>query len=380
MTIEQTQVPVTDDLPKTRSAFAGASRAQQYVEPLEAPEPELIVVEPIEASDDNAAGDLAESAPIAAPTIALPDLGVVGLATTKPQATSGLRGLVGKVGIKVAPSKAETARLQVEEQQRRDEEVVRQTTWTRAVSVLVANPKGGVGKTPSALALGGVLASIRGGSVCVLEVSDDPGALTFRAEGTPKLGLGELVRDIDTIRSAGQLAGYTAPQTSFASVIGTVGRRQRLSKDDVVDIARVIDDYYSIRVMDSGNQPSSSAFEGAVATADALVIPVYNTGDAVVEALNLLEELRTQGGHAAELADRATLLRLTDGRPENPAVVARVEQMIEDAGFAQQFAIPFDPHIAERSQITMSRLAPQTIHAVTAAAAGMVRSLQNTVR
>jgi MinD-like ATPase involved in chromosome partitioning or flagellar assembly len=380
MTIEQTQTPVTDDLPAPRSAFAGASRAQQYVEPLDAPKPEVTVVEPIEASNDTPAADPTEHAPIPTPSIALPDLGVVGLATSKPHATSGLRGLVGKAGIKLAPSKAETARLEIEEQQRRDEEVVRQTTWTRAVSILAANPKGGVGKTPSALALGGVLASIRGGSVCVVEVSDDPGALTFRAEGTPKLGLGELVRDVDTIRSAGQLAGYTAPQTSFASVVGTVGRRQRLSKDDVVDVARVIDDYYSIRVMDSGNQPSSAAFAGAVATTDALVVPVYNTGDAVIEALNLLAELRAQGGHAAELANRATLLRLTDGRPENPAVVARVEQIIDDAGFAQQFAIPFDPHIAERSQITLSRLAPQTLHAFTAAAAGVVRSLQNTVR
>jgi MinD-like ATPase involved in chromosome partitioning or flagellar assembly len=378
MTIEQTQAPVTDDLPAPRPAFAGASRAQQYVEPLDAPaaKPELIVVESTDAPVANITSEPVESAP----TIALPDLGVVGLATARPHATSGLRGLVGKVGIKVAPSKTETARLEIEAQLRRDEEVVRQTTWTRAVSILVANPKGGVGKTPSALALGGVLASIRGGSVCILEVSDDPGALTFRAEGTPKLGLGELVRDVDTIRSAGQLAGYTAPQTSFASVIGTVGRRQRLSRDDVVDVARVIDDFYAIRVMDSGNQPSSSAFAGAVATADALVVPAYNTGDAILEAINLLTELRVQGGEAAELANRATLLRLTDGRPESSAVVERVEQMINDAGFAQQFAIPFDPHIAERSQITLARLAPLTIQAFTATAAGVVRSLQNTVR
>jgi hypothetical protein len=133
-------------------------------------------------------------------------------------------------------------------------------------------------------------------------------------------------------------------------------------------------------VMDSGNQPSSSAFAGAVATADALVVPVYNTGDAVIEALNLLAELRAQGGKAAELARRATLLRLTDGRPESPAVVERVDQMVEDAGFAGQFAIPFDPHIAERSQISLGRLAPHTMRAFTSAAAGVVRALQNTVR
>src|SRR5690606_25634451 len=100
--------------------------------------------------------------------------------------------------------------------------VIRQATWTRAVSVLVGNPKGGTGKTPLALVLGGTLAAIRGGDVAIVEVSDDPGALGYRAEGTPRLGLGEFVRDLDDLTTKGQVTGYTAPQTSFASVVGTV--------------------------------------------------------------------------------------------------------------------------------------------------------------
>jgi MinD-like ATPase involved in chromosome partitioning or flagellar assembly len=386
MTIDQQSRPTEADVPfAPRSAFAGASRAEQYieVEDTAAAEPSFAETAPV-MDEPAAAAPLATEetpgVPVAVARSSVPDIGLVGLAAPAPKASSGIRGLVGKLGITVAPSKAEAAKLEAAELQRLDEEVIRQTTWTRAVSILIANPKGGVGKTPTALALGGVLAATRGGSVCILEVSDDPGALTFRAEGNPKLGLGELVRDVETIRSAGQLAGYTAPQTSFASVIGTVGRRQRLSKDDVVEVARVIDEFYNIRVMDSGNQPSSSAFAGAVATADALVVPIYNTGDAVIEALSLLDELRATGGHAAALADAAILLRLTDGRPENLAVVERVEAMIGDAGFAQQFVIPFDPHIAERSQISLARLTQPTVRAFTAAAAGVIRSLQSTVR
>jgi MinD-like ATPase involved in chromosome partitioning or flagellar assembly len=361
MTIDQESQPGDTDVPfAPRSAFAGASRAEKYIE-----------------ANGAAAAGLASTEP---PLAALSDIGLGGLAAPAPTATSGIRGLARKLGITLAPGKAETAKLEAAELQRLDEEVIRQTTWTRAVSILIANPKGGVGKTPTALALGGVLGAIRGGSVCILEVSDDPGALTFRAEGNPKLGLGELVRDIETIRTAGQLAGYTAPQSSFASVIGTVGRRQHLGRDDVIEVARVIDEFYSIRVMDSGNQPSSSAFAGAVATADVLVVPVYNTGDAVIEALNLLVELRAMGDHAAELADAAILLWLTDGRPENLAVVERVGAMVGDAGFAQQFSIPFDPHIAERSQISLTRLAQPTVRAFTAAAAGVINALQSTVR
>ncbi|TFC79400.1 hypothetical protein E3O45_03725 [Cryobacterium sp. TMS1-20-1] len=373
------------------TAFRGASRAQGYIE-ADAPTPERSVA-PLperQAVDETVAPSTATpQRPAGIPSEpALADLfggsdHDLGLLSTAPQAQGaqrGLRGVLSRLGFSMTPGPAELAEREQTEALRRDEETIRQATWTRAVSVLVANQKGGVGKTPSAIIVGGVLAAARGGSVCILEVSDDPGALSFRAEGNPARGMGELVRDVDTISSAGQLAGYTAPQTSFASVIGTVRRRPRLTHQDVVAVAAVVDQYYGIRVMDSGNQPSSSAFQGAVDTADALVIPVFNAGDAVLEAVALLDVLRSAGGKAASLADHATILRLTDGRPENRQVVDRVDQIIADAGVEQVFTIPYDPHIAERGQITLGHLAPQTRRAFTAAAAGVVRTLQATVR
>lgn len=295
-------------------------------------------------------------------------------------ATKGIRGAFSRIGIRMAPGAAEAAELKAREERRRDEQTIRQATWTRAVSVLVANPKGGTGKTPCALLLGGVLAAVRGGSVAIMEVSDDPGALTFRAEGNPPRGIGELVRDVAGIRTAGQLAGYTAPQTSFASVIGTTGRRDRLTRENVRDVAAVVDEFYGIRVMDSGNQPSSSAFQGAIETADALVVPVMNAGDAVLEAVALLDVLRAAGGKAAALADNASIVRLTDGRPEHPQVVERVNRIITNANVRQVFEVPYDTHIAERGQMTLDSLAPATRQAFTAAAAGVVSYLQQSVR
>jgi hypothetical protein len=158
--------------------------------------------------------------------------------TDKPAvAVKGMRGALSRIGIRMAPGAAEAAELDAKAARLHAEQIIRQATWTRAVSVLVANPKGGTGKTPTALLLGGVLAAVRGGSVAIMEVSDDRGALTFRAEGNPPRGIGELVRDVAGIRTAGQLAGYTAPQTSFASVIGTTGRRERLTRENVRDRA-----------------------------------------------------------------------------------------------------------------------------------------------
>ncbi len=245
---------------------------------------------------------------------------------------------------------------------------------------MVANPKGSSGKTPTSILLGGLLATIRGGSVAVLEVSDDRGTLAFRAEGNPTRGVAELVRDADTIRSAGQLAGYTAPQTSYASIIGSVGNRAPLGRDDVVAAARVIDEFYAVRVMDSGNQPTSSAFAGAIDTTNALVVPVLNSADVVLEAIAMLDRLRAESPKGEQLANTAILVRLVDGRPENPQLVARLDDIIDRAGIGGVFTIPYDPHIAERGQITLAKIAPATRAALTAAAAAVIETIQKNTR
>ncbi len=369
---------MTDTTQDTRrTAFAGAHRTAGYRE--DATPPRVPPIQEVPDQVDTPVSEHPETVSVddlSIDTGAL-DLELAELADDHPPiAETGWRGLIAKTGIKVAPSAREALLREQEEAHRRDEETIRQATWTRAVSILVANPKGGTGKTPVSLLLGGTLAAVRGGSVAIVEVSDDPGALTFRAEGRPTLGLGELVRDTATITSAGQVAGYTAPQTSFASVIGTVGRRAQLTGQDVTSIAAVLDSFYSIRVMDSGNQPSSSAFNGALEVTDALVVPVLNAGDAALEAITMLDGLRV-GGHE-RLADSATILRLTDGRPEHRQVTDRIDRIIDSAHVGAVHQIPYDPHIAERGQLTLSKLTPRTRRAFTAAAATVIRTLQNT--
>ncbi|NQX29837.1 hypothetical protein HQQ81_21020 [Microbacteriaceae bacterium VKM Ac-2854] len=380
--------------------FGGASRARGYREdtpstptrlrPAERPaEPALIdadtlpddqpspPVEPAALESADTSLEEEESWDLSAPDLSVP------IEENPAVASEGMRGFVVKATgglIKLAPGAAELAHLELTRQFVDDERIIRQATWRRAVSVLVANRKGGTGKTPTALCLGGILAAVRGGSVAIMEVSDDPGALTYRAEGSPTLGLGELIRDLEHITSAGQLAGYTAPQTSFASVIGTVGHRGRLTRDNVVSVAAVVDEFYGIRVMDSGNQPTSDAFAGAVESADVLVVPLLNAGDAAMEALALLDELDRAGGHAAELAKNAIVVRLTDGRPESPKVVERIDRLLQRRKPAGIYTIPFDTHIAERAQITLDQLAPDTRREFTHVAAGVVTVLQTTVR
>lgn len=353
-----------------KAAFAGAHRAAGYRESSppklqDEPMPEVPTAEPEAEVDAAHAPDSAAAAPI--------DL--IRALDANPVAKTGWRGVLAKTGMPIGPSPKEAELNAGAERLRNDEQTIRQATWGRAVSILVANPKGGTGKTPMSLLLGGTLASVRGGSVAILEVADDPGALNYRAEGHPAIGVGELVRDVERIVSAGQLAGYTAPQTSFASVIGTVGRRPQLTAPDVISVARVLDAFYAIRVMDSGNQPSSSAFLGALSVTDALVVPILNAGDAVLEAVAMLEGLRSAGyGH---LVDNATVLRLVDGRPERADLNERIDQLLEQTNVGTVHVVPYDAHIAERGELSLAKLAPATYHALAAAAASAVTTLQN---
>ncbi len=319
------------------------------------------------------------------PTPTVPDDIVFGRAPVRAEregdrATTGFRGVLSSLGIPMKPSAAEAAARQRLAALEENQTTIRQATWTRAVSVLVANPKGGAGKTPTSLCLAGVLASLRG-NVVIVEVSDDPGKLLFRSEHerTPALGLGELVRDVDQITTAGQLAGYTAPQTTRAHVIGTPGRRAPLDGDAVRRVVGKLDEFYSIRVMDSGNQYTSSAFVAALKATDVLVIPITAGGDAATDARLLLDELRDMGGHAADLARNAVVVRLIDGRTEHGHVLADIERMLDLYAIEHRLTIPYDQHIADRQQITFDLLERDTQEAFTALGAVVVRQLQRAV-
>lgn len=231
-------------------AFLGARRAESYFEewPTElggggaaTPQREVVSLVPrtgdkgssgSDVVNENQSGDASEALllRVSRPDIAQPTPSTADAVIAQPAPLAQAKPQPRFLGLgRGGPSKAQVAAQQLEA----DRTTIRLGSWSRSVGVIVANPKGGVGKTPSALILGGVIASIRGGQTCVFEVTDDAGALAVRAEGPAAAGLAELVRDVSAIRGAGQLAGYTAQQASYAAVIGTVHDRNPLTHTDV---------------------------------------------------------------------------------------------------------------------------------------------------
>lgn len=256
-----------------------------------------------------------------------------------------------------------------------DQTAIRSGAWGSSLGVLVANPKGGTGKTPSAIALGGVFASIRGGQTVVYEVTDDPGALSIRAEGSARVGISELIRDADSIRGAGQLTSYIAQQTSYAAVVASAADREPLDAAAVQLASDLLGFFFPVRIMDSGNQPSSSAFHGAISRAHVLVVPVMEATDSLAAAHQMLRSLTRLGGHASDLARRAIILRISDTRTPSRGTRTLVTDSLAATAVADVVEIPWDPHIAQRSTITFDRLRPATVQAYTRAAAAIVHQL-----
>ncbi len=138
-------------------------------------------------------------------------------------------------------------------------------------------------------------------------------------------------------------------------------------------------EFYKIRVLDTGNDATSAAFLAAVEAADVLVIPVMGAADSAEHALRLVEGLREGDAHARELAASAIAVRLVDGRTEYPEIVERVDESLAQAGVRRLFTIPYDQHIADRGELTLSRLRPATRDAFTFAAAAVIETLNSVV-
>lgn len=331
-------------------------------------------------------------------------------------AEEGARGRFNSLlGTKIAPSPAELAHrratLEQEREQRAREQAdaeaaaadegrratreraaaeafrqlraIIQTNFQRTRTILVANPKGGARKTTTAALLAAVLGIFRGGYVAAWDANETMGTLGERSlTGTHTrtvVDLLEAAAHLDSIR-VGDLDAYVRPQGD--SHFDVLASDEDPERQDIVDadgfatIHDILERFYRLIIVDTGNNIRASHFRAALDTADQLVIPVAAADDSANAAEKMMRSLRANGHD--QLVDEAVVL-IHDLEPQNndPAyfevarsVAARFEHQVSAV-----LPVPYDSALKNGKQIDYAQLTDKTQRAYQEAAGAIARNL-----
>ncbi|MGQ0843873.1 MAG: MinD/ParA family ATP-binding protein [Sporichthyaceae bacterium] len=250
--------------------------------------------------------------------------------------------------------------------------------FRRPMTVLVANPKGGSGKTPLTLMLAGTLALMRGGHVLAWDNNEARGGLAQRSDSRGDRTVRDLLADLEAFEShragMGELAGYLRPQDDLFDVLAADDDPASLAQIATEDFARlhaVLRRYYRILVLDSGNNVRSEAWQAAAAAADCLVLATGYDADGLASADWTLRHLEAIG--RADLVERAvTVLTAATARVEAPI---RADALARFARTAAIVEVAHDPKLRAGERIARSVVSEATVAAMVAAAHAVVDQL-----
>ncbi|MEJ5913175.1 hypothetical protein [Pseudokineococcus sp. 1T1Z-3] len=233
------------------------------------------------------------------------------------RAREGWRGwLVHEVGLPLAPSKAEAARFELTTRV--------QTQLPGPRTIMVVNPKGGVGKTTGVLLVSGALGLARGGGVLAWDNNETRGTLGLRSRDA---GHGGTVRTLlaaapELTSTAGRLGDLDAHVHHQRGVRFDVLRSDEdptgagvVDADDFAALHNLITRFYRLVVVDTGNNIRSANWQAAAAEADQLVITTTVREDSGASAAWMVDALAA--GPYAHLLERAVTV-LSDPSPRTP--------------------------------------------------------------
>lgn len=260
---------------------------------------------------------------------------------------------------------------QEEVQYRENVRAVRQGSWPRCARIVVANPKGGVGKTPLAVGLGGKLAQIRGGGVVVWDAADAAGTTGARSEIRLGRCISEVEANPDMYSQPGTISAAVATQSSFADILGSLQDRE-FGESSVQRVLWTLDRSYRISVADTGNVPHSPAFKELMRRADLVVVPTAITKDSVDKACALLQRMQDS---PTGLLQRAVVAVMHSRGPQTPGLAGEIDSIFHAHGVGAVVHIPFEPVIAAGTSITVADFSHESDIAWTRLAAACTTNL-----
>ncbi|GAB3544436.1 hypothetical protein GCM10027404_01140 [Arthrobacter tumbae] len=290
-------------------------------------------------------------------------------------AETGFRGLLSRMGVRVAPSKRELI-------SRAHTRAVSQH-WPGPRTISVVNGKGGANKTPTTVMLAAVFARNGGGPVLAWDNNETRGTLGWRTEQGPHNSsvmdlLPETSQLLAPSAQSALLARYVHHQTEdkydvLRSKPDVLASEQKVTADDFDALHEVASKYFRLNIVDSGNDETAERWLRMIHHTDQLVIATTTLEEHAEAGALLLEALRARGGKYAELSQNAVVIV---SQSDKNGTAAQAQHIAD--GFAQlarsAVTIPYDVALL-KGRIRWGSLKPATQGAWLAAAAAVADGL-----
>lgn len=223
------------------------------------------------------------------------------------------------------------------------------------VTVVVAQPKGGSGKTPLTIGLASALASARPGDVLALDNNEMEGTLGLRVTSQHNRTIGDLLQRLDWLRARPDSNSLALRWCAHWQEVGfhaiaSSPDASPITGDQFSKLREVIARYFPILLVDTGNSMAAANWRAAIEAADVIVIPLQLKEDHIALAARLVSEFRNQGIDVS----RRVVIVTSNGRVKIHSEAAELARAWF-SGSVTEF-IPYDPVIADESVIVWSDL------------------------
>lgn len=244
--------------------------------------------------------------------------------------------------------------------------------WIGHQTIVIANPKGGEGKTVAALVLGNVVAEHRGGNVVVWDAVDGDGTLAYRAAAAQHgLSVTDLLADIDGLGPGADhaaLGTYLRLQPTRAEIlVGPAATHEALDGQQCRDVHEVLRRGRELVIVDTGNNRRRSGWLWAVHNAHLLVIPMTYREDSTIVVCRMLDDLHDRG--LSSLVANALVVLTVPPSGATEERRTKIHQALEGRGIRNVVEVPFDATLAGGGRLDHARLEQHSLDAWTRVAA-----------
>jgi MinD-like ATPase involved in chromosome partitioning or flagellar assembly len=257
-----------------------------------------------------------------------------------------------------------------------------QRGFSKPMTVVVIQPKGGAGKTPTTIGIASALGVHRGGYVLGWDDNETRGTLAVRVKNlygqttTAWDLLGSLSRFERADARVGDLSQFVRAQgeaqfDALASDDNPANMAQ-IGEEEFSRLHDVLQRFYRIIVIDTGNNVRSPNWQAAVNAADLVVVVSTYQRDVGYSGSWVLDHLG-QTGRGALAGGAVTVLTAADPHPD-PTVR---RELLSHFGTRTRSVveIPYDPHIAVGGPMEWSLMREETRRAWTLTGAAVVDAL-----